>query len=165
MPQPGMGNYSGVAGEMAVKAEISARGHNVATPSVDVGDDIITINPQNNTIQRVQVKTSFKQEHNIYWSRCQFNFSHASIHTRTVPDVIFVFAMRIADKWHFATMQRAVLQHMIAQGNIGTRAGERWTIAMSVKSDGTELRAGAGQNATDLTNYLDNWGQWPDNYW
>lgn len=39
-------------------AEFLTRGWNVATPEVDIGDDIFVVQDDNGTLRRVQVKTS-----------------------------------------------------------------------------------------------------------
>jgi len=50
--------YVGRSGQMAVVAELLARGINVAIPEVDVGEDIFAFQDGGQLIDRVQVKTA-----------------------------------------------------------------------------------------------------------
>ena len=158
-------NYGGAAGESAVRSELAARGHNVATPAVDVGDDIITINPIDSRIQRVQVKAAIKEAMNPFWTLFQFRIKESAIQNQTDPDLIFVFALRAEKRWNFVIIRRGVLSHMINQGDIGTLHDGHYNISLSLRADRIRLRSGAGDNETDLTDYLDNWHPWEDNYW
>jgi|GEM_PF-4307042 len=50
--------YIGKAGHLAVMSEFLMRGWNVATPEVDIGDDIFVVEDESGTMKRVQVKSS-----------------------------------------------------------------------------------------------------------
>jgi hypothetical protein len=50
--------YLGKAGQLVTMSEFLARGWNVATPEVDVGDDLFVVEDKKGIFSRVQVKTA-----------------------------------------------------------------------------------------------------------
>lgn len=50
--------YLGKAGQLVVMSNFLLRGWNVATPEVDVGDDIFVVEDKKGIFYRVQVKTA-----------------------------------------------------------------------------------------------------------
>jgi hypothetical protein len=50
--------YLGKAGQLVVMSCFLVRGWNVATPEVDVGDDLFVVEDKKGIFYRVQVKTS-----------------------------------------------------------------------------------------------------------
>jgi hypothetical protein len=50
--------YLGKAGQLTTMSEFLARGWNVATPEVDVGDGLFVVEDKKGLFKRVQVKTA-----------------------------------------------------------------------------------------------------------
>src|SRR5262249_41736184 len=50
--------YFGRSGELAAMSELLYRGHNVADPEVDVGDDVFVVRDEEDRVTRVQVKSA-----------------------------------------------------------------------------------------------------------
>jgi hypothetical protein len=50
--------YVGRAGQLAVMAELSWRGYNIAIPEIDIGDDVFAVNDLTGHMWRLQVKTA-----------------------------------------------------------------------------------------------------------
>jgi len=60
--------YVGRSGQLAAMSEFLLRGYNVATPEVDVGDDIFVVDDRKGTLWRIQVKTAIGTERDYCYS-------------------------------------------------------------------------------------------------
>ena len=90
--------YLGKAGHLMVMAEFLIRGWNVATPEVDIGDDIFVVQDDNGTLRRVQVKTSTSTPRKNTFSG-QFNVPLNQLRNIANIPVHYVFVVRLDDLW------------------------------------------------------------------
>jgi hypothetical protein len=90
--------YIGKAGHLAVMSEFLMRGWNVATPEVDIGDDIFVVQDENGLLRRVQVKTSTAIIRKGSFSG-QFQVSLKQLKTETDSLVYYVFISRYNNTW------------------------------------------------------------------
>ena len=51
-------HYLAKAGHLAVMSELAFLGYNVATPEIDIGDDVFAVNDETGALYRIQVKTA-----------------------------------------------------------------------------------------------------------
>jgi hypothetical protein len=112
-------NYTGKSGQLAVMAEFLIRGYNVAMPEVDEGDDIFVVHHHAGTLWRIQVKTAnARRERGGLTAR--FNVTAAQLNQERTPDLMFVFAVRHAERWaDFIVIPREALQDLQARFAIG----------------------------------------------
>jgi hypothetical protein len=90
--------YIGKAGHLAVMSEFLMRGWNVATPEVDVGDDIFVVKDDDGTLRKIQVKTSSKTERQTSYSG-QFLIPLKQL--RNISNILihYVFILRLENTW------------------------------------------------------------------
>ena len=90
--------YLGKAGELTAMSYFLMRGWNVATPEVDVGDDIFVIEDNKGIFHRVQVKTAKAVERKNGYS-VQFNLPLAQLERRIQPEIHYIFVVCRDDEW------------------------------------------------------------------
>ena len=90
--------YLGKAGELTTMSYFLMRGWNVATPEVDVGDDIFVIEDNKGIFHRVQVKTAKAVERKNGYS-VQFNLPLAQLERRIQPEIHYIFVVCRNDEW------------------------------------------------------------------
>ena len=76
--------YLGKAGQLAAMSFFLMRGWNVATPEVDIGDDIFVVDDKQGFFNRIQVKTAQAIIRENSYS-VQFNLPLAQLETSTDP--------------------------------------------------------------------------------
>ena len=91
--------YLGKAGQLATMSYFLMRGWNVATPEVDVGDDLFVIEDKKGVFYRVQVKTSNAVEHKYGYS-VQFHVPMVQLVTRIEPEVYYIFVVCRNNEWY-----------------------------------------------------------------
>ena len=146
--------YTGRAGHLAVMAELLLRGWNTAIPEVDVGDDIFVVHDRAGDMHRVQVKTALAKPLKSGYS-VQFNISFPQLRTRIIPDLIYVFAIRVYDRWDaFVVINRKTLNAEHSLHGIGSEYKDRLTVRLRF--------AGASITCSgrDLSQYRDNWEEY-----
>ena len=85
--------YLGKAGQFSAMSEFLCRGWNVATPEVDVGDDIFVVRDETGEFWRVQVKTANGKTTKSGFS-AQFNLSLPQLEQAFEPELIYYFIVR-----------------------------------------------------------------------
>jgi hypothetical protein len=90
--------YLGKAGELNAMSYFLMRGWNVATPQVDVGDDIFVIEDNKGVFHRVQVKTAKAVERKNGYS-VQFNLPLAQLERRIQPEIHYIFVVCKNEEW------------------------------------------------------------------
>jgi len=90
--------YLGKAGHLTVMSEFLTRGWNVATPEVDIGDDIFVVQDDDGTLRRVQVKTSTSTPGQKSY-RGQFNVPIKQLRNISNVPVHYVFIVRHDGGW------------------------------------------------------------------
>jgi hypothetical protein len=154
----GLTQYVGKAGEMAVMAEFAWRGYNVATPEIDMGDDIYVVNHANGNLWRVQVKTSDATVQGGGAARYNYGVKRSAILQSTYPELTFIFVMRCANDWKFVIIPRSVLANYLDSGELGTHAGDKQGVSLKLTAAGHVM----GSKEADFTHLVDNWSIWPD---
>ena len=91
--------YLGKAGQLATMSYFLARGWNVATPEVDVGDDIFVIEDKKGIFYRVQVKTSQAVERKGENYSVRFNLPLAQLEAEITPEIYYVFVVYRNSEW------------------------------------------------------------------
>ena len=90
--------YLGKAGELTAMSYFLMRGWNVATPQVDVGDDIFVIEDNKGIFHRVQVKTAKAVERANGYS-AQFHLPLSQLEKRIQPEIHYIFIVYRNDEW------------------------------------------------------------------
>ncbi len=147
--------YTGRAGHLAVMAELLLRGWNAAIPEVDVGDDIFVVRDSDGNLRRVQVKTAIgKSTRNGH--SAQFNLPLAQLRNPITPDLIYVFAVRLADRWDgFVVIDRKSLHEYHQLHGVGSKSGQRMVLRLRFR--GTEVNCGS----CDFSKFRNNWHWFP----
>ncbi|MFO0604534.1 MAG: hypothetical protein U0324_15235 [Polyangiales bacterium] len=115
--------HLGRAGQLAVMAELLARGWNVAIPEVDVGDDVFVAKDDGTRLTRVQVKTA-----------TPVDVGGAAVATFLIPPeqlmkaeevpLVYVFAVPTDARWRFVVVARRDLSVARADMEASPRAGQ-----------------------------------------
>jgi hypothetical protein len=90
--------YLGKGGQLAAMSFFLMRGWNVATPEVDIGDDIFVVDDKKGFFSRIQVKTSNAVERGNGYS-VQFNLPLDQVATSTDPEIYYVFIVCRNGEW------------------------------------------------------------------
>lgn len=105
---------------MTVMSEFLTRGWNVATPEVDIGDDIFVVQDDNGTLRRVQVKTS-TSTHQEKGYKGQFNLPVKQLENISNIPVHYVFIVRHNNSWSKPVIVRQdYLKDHYQNGKIGS---------------------------------------------
>lgn len=113
--------YLGKAGQLATMSYFLMRGWNVATPEVDVGDDLFVIEDKKGIFYRIQVKTSQAIERKNDSYSVTFNLPLAQLETGIVPEIYYVFVICRKNEWaEKLIISREALLKYRQSNNIGT---------------------------------------------
>ena len=149
--------YIGKAGHIAVMAEFSYRGYNVAMPEIDKGDDVFVVNDTTGAMWRVQVKTARPQQQRNS-ARYQFRIRETAIATPQTPELHFVFVMRKDKGWRFFVIARDVLRNYTRQNPpLGTPSGDFRQIVVTLHNDNRLTGS-----RIDLSHHLEDWMAWAE---
>ena len=145
--------YTGRAGHLAVMAELLLRGWNTAIPEVDVGDDIFAVRDSDGNMHRVQVKTATAKSHNYGYS-AEFNLPLSQLRTEIRPDVTYVFATRLYDRWgDFVVINRPVLNDEYQLQGMGYRYKNEDRLKLWLRFEKTRITC----SRRDLSRYRNDW--------
>ncbi len=129
--------YLGKAGQFAAMSLFLKRGWNVATPEVDVGDDIFVVEDKKGIFYRVQVKTAqAKARQNSY--SAQFNIPLKQLNAFIEPEIYYVFMVsnKGTDEWANALIiKRLTLVDLYRNHQIGSVSGENLVLYFSFQDD------------------------------
>lgn len=147
--------YIGKSGQLAVMSEFLARGWNVATPEVDIGDDIFVVEDKKGIFQRIQVKSAIAKERTEGYS-VQFNLPYEQLRLPTIPEIYYVFMIRYQDKWSdILIIDRETLYQFHRNQNPNFSFGEKITLYLSFKDKKVScLKA-------DFTPFISNFEDFP----
>ena len=113
--------YLGKAGQLATMSYFLMRGWNVATPEVDVGDDLFVIEDKKGIFYRVQVKTSQAIERKDDSYSVTFNLPLAQLEYDISPEIYYVFLICRKGEWaEKIIISRETLLKYRQTSNIGT---------------------------------------------
>lgn len=147
--------YLGKAGQLSAMASFLARGWNVATPEVDVGDDLFVIEDKKGIFFRVQVKTSKAIERANGFS-ARFNVPLNQLLSSIDPEIYYVFVVFKENESHCKLVIRRDLLSVIFQDNIKGTFNEG-NIVLYVSFQGDKVMC----LDTEFTNYLNNFDDFP----
>ena len=146
--------HVGKAGHLAVMAEFLLRGYNVAMPEVDIGDDIFVVEDRGGQLWRVQVKTGIgKAKGNGH--EVKVAASLTQLKERRTPDLFYVLALRLEERWEFLVIPRDLLraEHMVHDA--GSASDDRVLFTLRVEA------AGVLCSGRDWQAWRNDWGEWP----
>ena len=147
--------YTGRAGHLAVMAELLLRGWNTAIPEVDVGDDIFVVHDSQGDLRRVQVKTALARPLQVGHS-AQFNLSLSQLQTSMTPEVTYIFAVRLSDRWDsFVVIDREILDEEHSSYRLGSGSTDRLVLRLRFKGISVTCKR------RDLSQYRNNWTAFP----
>lgn len=147
--------YTGRAGHLAVMAELLLRGWNTAIPEVDVGDDIFVVHDSQGDLRRVQVKTALARPLQVGHS-AQFNLSLSQLQTSMTPEVTYIFAVRLCDRWDsFVVIDREILDEEHSSYRLGSGSTDRLVLRLRFKGISVTCKR------RDLSQYRNNWTAFP----
>lgn len=147
--------FLGKAGHLAVMSEFLMLGWNVAIPEVDIGDDIFVVQDNNETLRRVQVKTSASTIRQSGFSG-QFSVSLKNLRNITNILVHYVFIIRYNNEWSkpIIIRQDYLLDHF-ENNNVGSEHSENVVFYFSYSHSKVEC---SGQN---FTKYIRDFSEFP----
>lgn len=147
--------YLGKAGQLFTMSEFLARGWNVATPEVDVGDDLFVVEDKKGLFQRVQVKTAQAIERQGSYS-VQFNVPMSQLEAFISPEIYYIFLVRKQSKWSdMLIIPRETLLAFYKNRHVGTVANDSLLLYFSFKEQTISC------SKVDFTPFLDNFQDFP----
>jgi hypothetical protein len=147
--------YLGKAGQLLVMSEFLARGWNVATPEVDVGDDLFVVEDKEGIFFRVQVKTASVNENRSGFS-ARFNVPLDQINSPISPELYFVFVLRKNQHWlECLVIRRDTIKTLHVGNKFGSQAGKYILLNFIFKKDKVFC------SNVDFTEYINNFEDFP----
>jgi hypothetical protein len=147
--------YLGKAGQLAAMSYFLMRGWNVATPEVDIGDDIFVVDDKQGFFSRIQVKTAQATDREKGYS-AQFNLPLPQIETSTDPEIYYVFMVSRHGDWSDKIIiPRQTLDALYTEKHIGSVYGKSITLYFSFQ-DGKVLCS-----KIDFTEFRSNFSDFP----
>ncbi|HRH38922.1 MAG TPA: hypothetical protein PK760_11280 [Flavobacteriales bacterium] len=126
-------SYLGKAGQFLVMSKLLYRGWNVATPEVDVGDDIFVVRDANGQLIRVQVKTATGKQTSS-GIRDQFSVNLAQLVSQVSPMLIYAFVIRFEGGWQGITLiEQKVLLLEHQNSKVGSESGKNLILSFLLK--------------------------------
>jgi hypothetical protein len=111
--------YLGEAGQAAATSYFLARGWNVATPKVDIGDDLFVIEDQEGFFVRIQVKTAQTIERKDSFG-VRFKVPLNQLQNRYNPELYYMFMVYRKEEWqHKIIIPRSALLSQFQNSAIG----------------------------------------------
>jgi hypothetical protein len=126
--------YLGEAGQAAASSYFLARGWNVATPRVDIGDDLLVIEDMQGFFKRIQIKTAQTIEGKESFG-VRFKLSLKQLQNRYNPELYYMFMVYRENDWHHKVIipREALLKHHL-KNNIGSLVGENLIVYFSFQN-------------------------------
>ncbi len=147
--------YVGKAGQSFAMSEFLIRGWNVATPEVDIGDDIFVVKDKYDEYSRVQVKTANGVARSHGFS-AQFNLSLPQIREDATPELTFFFLVRFKGQWQKPLIiRRSTLLVQIQDNNAGSIVKDKVVLYLSFQNSTVRC------SNLDFSAYLDNFEDYP----
>jgi hypothetical protein len=149
--------YLGKAGHLRVMSEFLLRGYNVATPEVDVGDDVYVVQDDSGKLWKIQVKTATANPSKKGYS-AQVKMPLKQLRLVRDPEIRYIVAIREKKNWQpYIIIGRPDLYTLYKQEGIGSRSGAYVMFRFSFDKSSQKLNLGK----RDLTGNMDNWEEWP----
>ena len=147
--------YLGEAGQAAASSYFLARGWNVATPRVDIGDDLLVIEDNRGFFTRIQIKTAQVIERKEGFS-VQFKLSMKQLQKPYSPELYFMFMIYRENDWHHKLIiPRQVLIDYHSVEKIGTLVNEHLMVYFSFQNKQVFW------SKVDITEFYNNFDDFP----
>jgi hypothetical protein len=149
--------YLGKAGQFAAMSYFLMRGWNVATPEVDVGDDLFVVDDKKGFFHRVQVKTSQAIERENGYS-VRFNVPLEQLENAVDPEIYYVFMISRNGEWSDKiVISRYTLNELYTFNEIGSSHQKSKSLMLYFSfQDGKILCSGQ-----DFTEFRNNFNDFP----
>ncbi len=150
--------YLGKAGQSAVMSYFLMRGWNVATPEVDVGDDLLVVEDQKGVFYRVQVKTAQATVREGGYS-VRFKVPLQQLRFRKDPEMYYIFVVCKKGEWSDKIIiSRSALFEIYQDNAIGSlvKGTESLLLYFSFQNDGKIMCS-----EVDFTIFKDNFDDFP----
>jgi len=150
--------FVGRSGELAVLSEFMSRGYNVATPEIDLGEDVFVIEDDKQDFWPIQIKTATAVESSDGSCSGQFKFRRDQLVSTRNLELTYVLTLRRQGKWaSFLIIPREELYDRYASGELGKQEGEQLT--WNFRYD----RGGVTCQKCDFSKFERAWDlKWPD---
>lgn len=127
--------YLGEAGQASATSYFLARGWNVATPKVDVGDDLVVIEDDQGFFVRIQVKTAQSIERKGSFG-VRFKVPLKQLQKQYNPELYYMFMVYRQEDWqHKVIIPRAALLFEFLDNSIGSVVGDSLMLYMTFQGD------------------------------
>lgn len=147
--------YLGKAGQLAVMSYFLMRGWNVATPEVDVGDDLFVVDDKQGFFTRVQVKAAQAIERENGYS-ARFNIPLQQLEKAIDPEIHYVFIVSYQGEWiNKIVISRTKLNEIYAFNNIGALHKNNLMLYFSFQDNKTLC------SKIDFTEFRNNFNAFP----
>ena len=147
--------YLGKAGQLSTMASFLIRGWNVATPEVDIGDDLFVIEDKKGIFFRVQVKTAQAVEHLNSFS-ARFSLPLVQLLSFIDPEIYYVFVVfKDTESICKVVIRRDQLANIFEDKLIGSFADNNLLLYFSFENNKVTC------SGVNLTQYLNNFNDFP----
>ena len=127
--------YLGEAGQASATSYFLARGWNVATPKVDVGDDLVVIEDDQGFFVRIQVKTAQAIERKDSFG-ARFKVPLKQLQKQYNPELYYMFMVYRQEDWqHKIIIPRAALLFKFLDSAIGSVAGDSLILYLTFQGE------------------------------
>jgi hypothetical protein len=147
--------YLGEAGQAAATSYFLARGWNVATPKVDIGDDLFVIEDKEGFFFRIQVKTAQSIENqNSFGAR--YSLSLKQLQNQYNPDLYYIFMVYRHNEWHHKIIiERSILLTKFSNQKFGSKSGENLILYFSFQENNVFC------SGVNLSEFYNNFNDFP----
>lgn len=147
--------YLGEAGQAAASSYFLARGWNVATPRVDIGDDLLVIEDMQGYFKRIQIKTAQPIEGKESFG-ARFRLPLKQLQFRYNPELYYMFMIYRENDWHHKLIiPRQVLLDYHEEKKIGSLTDDNLVVYFSFHNGKVIW------SKTDITDFYNNFDDFP----
>ena len=147
--------YLGEAGQASATSYFLARGWNVATPKVDVGDDLVVIEDNQGFFVRIQVKTAQAIERKESFG-VRFKVPLKQLQKQYNPELYYMFMVYRQEDWqHKVIIPRAALLFEFLNNSIGSVIGD--SLILYVTFQGEKVMC----SGVDFSEFYNNFQDFP----
>lgn len=153
--------YAGTTGVTWIKQRLLDRGWNVATPMVDVGDDLFVFRRAATDLARLQIKTGSAEDRDYGYST-RFMVRRDRIHASLDTPLFFLFLVDLGDdRGPTLTFPQSDFRDLVDDQNMGSETSEtalQLYLGYRRGDDGIEKILCSD---IDVTEYADDLSYWP----
>ena len=147
--------YTGMAGQMAVMAQLLVRQCNAAVPEVDSGTDVFAFEEDGERVARIQVKTAVESADRP--GEYQFSLPLRQLERPDDPPLFYALAGRRGDAFTFYLIVSRLVMQRYRLRPIGAVDRRNAALKLAVRyADGRATCSGA-----DLSEHLGDWAVLP----